>query len=128
MGMDMTAAGIGFATLQAWQALLARYKDSTIEVDTSVMINKADQVTEAILRMERTFDELQRIVSGTNGYWIGEAADHHRKMFYDEKENTQKILKRLKEHPSDLKLMAEGYDNTQTKLTEENQRLQSDYI
>ncbi len=73
--MDMTAAGIGFATLQAWQALLARYKDSTIEVDTSVMINKADQVTEAILRMERTFDELQRIVSGTNGYWIGEAAD-----------------------------------------------------
>ncbi len=121
--MDTTAAVIG-----AFQALLAKYKGSTIEVDTSVMVNKAGQVTEAIVRMERTFDELQRIVTGTNGYWNGEAADHHRKMFYDEKENTQKILRRLKEHPSDLKLMAEGYDGTQIKLTEENQKLQSDYI
>lgn len=123
--MDVTAAVRGAMMLQA---VLAKYKDSTIEVDTAVMVNKAEQVAQAIAKMERTFDELQRIVTGTNGYWKGEAADHHRKMFYDEKENTQKILNRLKEHPSDLKLMAEGYNSTQIKLTEENQKLQSDYI
>lgn len=102
--------------------------DISIEVEPSVMIAKADQVSKAISNMEQKFDELNNIVNRTCSYWIGEAGDHHRKMFYDEKEDIQKILNRLKEHPSDLKQMAAGYADTEKELLEENQRLQSDYI
>jgi len=107
---------------------LARYQNSIIQVDTSVIIAKADQVSGAISNMERTFEELQRIVIGTNSYWIGEAADCHRKMFNDEKDDIVKILNRLKEHPSDLKLIAAGYDNTEKKLENINQQLRNDYL
>lgn len=104
------------------------FQGSTIQVDTSVMIDKANQVSSAISKMEGTFGELQRIVSGTNGYWIGDAAEHHRKMFYDEKEDIAKILNRLKEHPEDLKQMAAGYERTEKDLAEKNQQLRNDYI
>lgn len=121
----MELSGIGAA---AFQTIISRFQGSTIQVDTSVMVNKADQVSNAIANMEQTFNELQNIVAGTNGYWIGEAADHHRKMFTDEKEDIAEILKRLKEHPTDLKLMATGYEDTEKKLEEANQQLRSDYI
>lgn len=110
------------------QAVLNLYQDCTIQVDTDVMVKKADEVSGAISRMERSFNELQSIVSRTGGYWTGEAAENYRKMFRDEKENISQILKRLEEHPSDLKMMAVGYDNTERNLQQENQRLQSDYI
>ncbi|MCX4267229.1 MAG: WXG100 family type VII secretion target [Lachnospiraceae bacterium] len=108
--------------------LASWFQGSTIQVDTSVMVNKANQVSHAISRMERTFSQLQQIVSGTNGYWIGDAAEHHRKMFYDEKEDIIKILNRLKEHPQDLKQMAAGYEKTEKTLAGENQQLRNDYI
>lgn len=104
------------------------FQGSTIQVDTSVMIHKANQVFAVIAKMEGTFEELQRIVSGTSGYWTGEAAEHHRQMFYDEKEEITEILRRLKEHPEDLKQIAAGYEETEKKLTEENRMLQNDYI
>jgi len=122
--MDITGA----AKLGIMQVLLNRYEGSTIQVDTEAMVSKADQVSGAISKMESSFDELQRIVAKTNGYWVGEAAEHYRMMFHDEKENISRILKRLEEHPSDLKIMAVGYGNTEIKLQQENQRLQSDYI
>lgn len=108
--------------------LSAWFQGSTIQVDTSVMVNKADQVSAAISKMEGTFGELQRMVSGTNSYWIGEAGEHHRKMFYEEKEEITEILNRLKEHPSDLKQMAAGYEETEKRLADENQQLRNDYI
>ncbi len=109
-------------------SLVGLFQGSTIQVDTSVMVNKANQVSNAISKMEGTFEELQRIVSGTNGYWIGDAAEHHRRMFYDEKEDISKILNRLKEHPEDLKQMATGYERTEKDLAEKNQQLRNDYI
>jgi len=102
--------------------------DVTILVDTNVILTKADQVSKAISSMEKAFQELQKIVAGTNGYWTGEAANHHRSMFEDEKDNMAKILRRLKEHPSDLKQIATGYAETEKELVTENQQLRNDYI
>lgn len=112
----------------AFSALLNWFQGSTIQVDTLVMVNKADQVSGAISKMEGTFGELQRIVAGTNGYWIGDAAEHHRRMFYEEKEEIAEVLKRLREHPADLKQMAAGYEKTEKELAAGNQQLRDDYI
>lgn len=104
------------------------FQGSVIQVDTLVMVNKADQVSSVISKMERTFGELQRAVSGTGVYWTGEAAECYRRMFYDEREEILRILNRLKEYPSNLKEIASGYDRTEKELLGQNQRLESHYI
>ena len=109
-------------------ALKARFSGSSMLVDSSQMIAKASTVSSVITDMERTFNELQRVVSRTSGYWVGDAGDHHRRMFNNDKEEITFILTRLKEHPEDLKLMANNYEVSERKLTETNRKLRTDYI
>lgn len=120
------ALGIGAST--AIQAIMARFADASILVDTGVMVSKAEEVSKCIYNMEKSFQEIQNTVSKIGGYWIGEASQHHQKMFYDERDDVAKILSRLKEHPQDLKLMATGYAQTEKELTESNRQLKSSYI
>lgn len=120
------ALGIGAAL--ALESLRARFADASILVDTAVMVSKANEVSKAISNMDKSFQEIQTIVSKIGNYWIGEASQHHQKMFYDERDDIASILSRLKEHPEDLKLMAAGYEQTEKELTEANQQLKSDYI
>lgn len=131
-GVRGTAEALGATVRQgAAEAVLAakaRMHGSSILVDTNRMINKAEAVSSAIGDVERTFSELQRVVARTSGYWIGDAGDHHRNMFNEERDDIAWILTRLKEHPKDLKLMANNFETTERKLTEVNQKLRSDYI
>lgn len=115
-------------TAQAIASVRSMFQGSSILVDTRMMVAKANVVSSVISDLERTFDELQRVVNRTSSYWTGEAGDHHRKMFNDEREDISFILARLKEHPEDLKLMANNFEITEQKLTEKNQSLRSDYI
>lgn len=126
--MAILNPGTIFWTADMIQAVKNKFQGSSILVDTKVMVAKANVVSSVISDMERTFSELQRVVSKTSGYWVGEAGDHHRKMFNDEKDDIAFILTRLKEHPEDLKLMANNFETTERKLTETNRQLRSDYI
>lgn len=119
---------MGLATGELIGAVMARMQGSTILVDTNRMVSKANTVSSVISDMERTFSELQRVVNKTSSYWIGDAGDHHRKMFQDEQDDIVFILTRLKEHPEDLKLMANNFQTTERKLTEVNRQLRTDYI
>lgn len=109
------------------QNLRTRFQDAIV-ADPKMMIIKAGQVSTAISDMEKSFAELQSIVTRTSSYWTGAAGDYHRRMFEEEKDDITSILNRLKEHPDDLKLMATEYADTEEKLTAQNQQLKSDYI
>ena len=115
-------------TPQAIASVRARFSGSSILVDTNTMVAKATVVSSVISDLERTFDELQRVVGRTSSYWVGEAGNHHRRMFEDEREDISYILVRLKEHPEDLKLMANNFETTERGLTEVNRSLRTDYI
>lgn len=99
-----------------------------VTVDTNVMLAQAEQVSKSIDRMQSEFNDIGSLVEKTSGYWIGEAGDHHRKMFTDKKGDIEEILKRLKELPSDLRQIAAGYSDVESKVTTANQALRSDYI
>lgn len=124
MGGGILASG----AMGAIQAAQNRLQGASILVDTSRMIAKAEAVTSVISDVERTFGELQHIVDKTSSYWVGEAGDYHRKMFRNEKDNIIFILTRLKEHPEDLKLMANNFEVTEHRLTDVNRQLRTDYI
>ncbi len=110
------------------RSVMNRMQGSGITVDTGVMLAKADEVAEAIRRMEVSFQEVDRIVSRTAGYWSGQAAELHRKMFAEEKDEIATILNRLKEHPRDLRLMALNYQEVEENTTVVNMGLRNDYI
>lgn len=79
---------------------------------------KADQVSQEIRAMTDAFGELAAVISRTSHYWIGEAGDHYRTLYTENKEEIEEMLKRLEQHPGWLLQKAQvsepdGRDNTQ---------------
>lgn len=102
--------------------------ETTIKVNTQVLVDKASEATKSISQMETCFENLQAIINRTSYYWIGEAGDKHRKLYNDQKENIEEMLKRLKEHPRDLVAIAQNYDTTEVALQELANELPGDVI
>lgn len=100
----------------------------TIRVDAAVLNQKADEVSKAVANMEQLFGQTQQIAERTRYYWVGEAGDLHRRMFAEQKEEIDIILKRLKEHPVDLQIIAKTYQETERHLTETASQLSSNLI
>ena len=110
------------------QELKTQFAGCEIKADPAVITAKADQVSRAIQNLDNTFQELDRLIQRTSMYWNGPAAEHFRALFNEEKPNIEDILKRLREHPGELKQMANNYQTTIEALSEENRQLRSDYI
>ena len=106
----------------------AKLSGSVLTVNSDVMIEKAGEVSRAIKRMQDAFNDIEDLIRKTSGYWEGAAGDYYRNMYYGYKEEVQKILDRLKEHPEELELMANNYVDVERRNEEENSRLRNDYI
>ena len=63
---------------------------------------KADQVSQEISAMSDAFEELATVISRTSHYWIGEAGDHYRTLYTENKEEIEEMFKRLGQHPGRL--------------------------
>ncbi len=102
--------------------------EGRIVVTPEVLESKAREVREYIRVTESTFQDIENKVARTTAYWNGEAADHHRKLFNDEKAEIENILKRLKEHPKDLEIMAGVYKEAEAEVTKTNERIPNNLI
>ncbi len=102
--------------------------DVHIKVSTEVLNEKAQAVSKSISDMANCFERLEMIVNRTSYYWIGEAGDLHRKMYRDQKENVEEMIKRLKEHPRDLTAIAQNYQAVDAKVTQMANVLSGDVI
>lgn len=60
---------------------------------------KAGQVSQEIKAMTDAFGELAAVISRTSHYWVGEAGDHYRTLYAENKEEVEEMLKRLEQHP-----------------------------
>lgn len=100
----------------------------TLKVQPDVLKTKASEVENDINVLERHFNSIQDIVSRTSGYWAGSAGDKARKEFNGQKENTAKVIRRFREHPTDLLVMAGIYDESERAIASENQKLDTDVI
>lgn len=87
-----------------------------IKVSTDVLNNKATEVAKEIGEMKRDFDTLKQTVAASSSYWIGEAGDLHRKLFADQSDDIDEILRRLSEHPVDLQQIAGIYAATEAEV------------
>ena len=80
-----------------------------LKVTPEQLESKAEIATGLINTIKSSFDTLSEVIQRTNGYWIGEAADKHRKMYMDQKNELDIMMRRLEEHPRELLSMAGVY-------------------
>lgn len=88
----------------------------TLKVTPEILVSKADEVIKDVTAIKQAMVTIQQKVEGTNAYWIGEAGDLHRKLYNDQKESINDMMRRLDEHPRDLKVIANNYITTEREL------------
>lgn len=99
-----------------------------IKVNTAVLNDKAQTVSKSISNMANCFEQLERIISRTSYYWIGEAGDLHRKIYQENKQQIDEMFRRLKEHPTDLMTIAQTYATTEQMVQSLASELPGDII
>lgn len=102
--------------------------DVQVKVNPAVLIEKAQSVSKNITSMANYFEQLNKIVSRTSYYWIGEAGELHRNIYQEQKMRIEEMIKRLKEHPADLMAMAQTYDNAEAAVRSIASELPGDII
>lgn len=100
----------------------------TIKVSTQALKQQADEVSRRISNLTARFAEMESVVRSTRGYWVGPAGDMHRSVYDEQKDDVQEMLRRLREHPTDLLKIAGIYDATEKKLENSFQTLEETVI
>ena len=81
----------------------------TLKVTPEQLITQADEVLKDVNLIQKCIDTIEEKVEGTKGYWLGEAGELHRKLYNDQKQAIDTMMRRLNEHPRDLKMIASTY-------------------
>ncbi len=102
--------------------------DVLIKVNSTVLVGKAQSVSDNIKKMQDCFDELERIVNRTSYYWIGEAGDKQRSLYAEQKADVEEMFRRLKEHPADLTAIAQTYEAAEAAVSSVAAELPGDII
>ena len=99
-----------------------------LRVTPEVLQQKAGEFTNIVNTINRCLNHVEDIASRTKGYWQGEAGTQDRESYASYKEDIQFIIRRLKEHPTDMLTMAGIYSETEQKITETHAVLQTNLI
>jgi WXG100 family type VII secretion target len=92
--------------------------DVELLVTPEQLNNKAAEVEKNVANMRTRFDNMKRLIDKSQNYWIGDAGDMHRQNYADQVENIELVLKRLAEHPEDLRAIAQTYSETELKIAD----------
>lgn len=102
--------------------------DVVLKVSTEEMLHRSDAIKESVNSIRVQFEEIEKRVRHTSGYWEGEASELHMTRFNKIKESCDEIVKRLSEHPDDLLKMAGIYNESENTSVENANSLQSNVI
>ena len=89
-----------------------------VKVSSDVLVNQAAEVEKNAREMKSNFENLQKTIANTENYWLGEAGEAHRKLYKDQLDKIDNILRRLMEHPVDLRAIAGNYEAAENKNVE----------
>lgn len=97
--------------------VMGSLSNMTIRATPEEMEAKAQAVLKEVSTMMREYEDMNRLVERTSGYWNGEAAELHRKRFREMQDETQTMFQCLKDHAKNLEQIAAVYTGTQIKVT-----------
>lgn len=99
-----------------------------IKVTPEKLDSQAVIVEQYIEKIQSDFDKIRNKVESTKSYWLGEASSKHQEFFSENEKDISTLLKRLKEHPKDLRKMAGVFRETEEKNMELANALPDDII
>ena len=102
--------------------------DFMLKVSLDKMKSKSTEITGQINKIEKYWKDLKDVVKRSKSYWKGDASDLHQKYLDECDEEVQEILKRLREHPSDLLAMMGVYNEAEKKAEQIANSLPDDVI
>lgn len=97
-------------------------------VTPEVLNQKAVEVEKNVAAMRTHFETMRTLVGKSKGYWVGEAGDMHRQNYTEQQENIEQILRRLAEHPADLRVIAQTYSETELRIEDVIESLPGDVL
>lgn len=97
-------------------------------VTPEVLNQKAVEVEKNVAAMRTHFETMRTLVEKSKGYWVGEAGDMHRQNYTEQQENIEQILRRLAEHPADLRAIAQTYSETELRIEDVIESLPGDVL
>ena len=95
----------------------------TLQVTPEEMQSAASQLSGYLSNMQSCFDAMKNTMTGTIGYWVGEAGDAHRRLYQSQVTKTEEILRRYQEHVRDLNAMAGVYAEAEQAAANEADQL-----
>ena len=99
-----------------------------LKVKPEVLKSKSNEISQNINKIERQLDNIGKVIIGTKKYWEGDASNMHQKHYKTFQDDIPMVIKRLKEHPTDLLKMANIYDETEKTNQSLATKLPSDVI
>lgn len=99
-----------------------------LRVEPEKLQQTAEGINGRVTKLSAAFDSMREAMNRTNGYWIGEAGDAHRRAFLEQQPRREEILARLSEQAADLLQMAGVYVSVEKENVELTQSLRGDVI
>lgn len=99
-----------------------------IKVNPEAMLVQAEEVRRLANNMQAHFREIETAMENTKYYWIGEAGNAHRNLYMSQKNDIEKMMRRLLEHPTDLTNISKNYSMGERTNVQETKSLPSDVI
>lgn len=84
-----------------------------LKVTPDVLKTQAQTIQNEIGVVEKQWSNIETLINRSKGYWEGEASQQHIKYYGEVKKPVKQVIKRLKEHPTDLLKMAGIYDTAE---------------
>jgi WXG100 family type VII secretion target len=99
-----------------------------LKVSVDTLKSKASEIQTQVNNVEKNWEKMSQIIQNSKSYWEGEASDEHQKYRTDIEDDVQVMIKRLKEHPTNLLEMAGVYEETEQEIVQLTSALPDDII
>ena len=100
----------------------------TLKVKPGELKKKSGEITKEINSIEKDMKEIDRLITGTKKYWQGDASDQHIQTYLKMKDDFTTIIKRLREHPTELEQMAGVYEEVESAVSQLSTALPTDVV
>lgn len=100
----------------------------TIKVDSEQLKTQATEAFRRLRKMKGLFEEAEAVISRTRSYWIGLGGDAHREAYFERREELQRMLRRLEDHPKNLLRISGNYEEAESELQDAVSQLRTDVI
>ena len=100
----------------------------TIEVTPEELFRASDNLSKDTVTINRQFDRIKSLVNNMAFYWEGAVSEKERNSYEKKYSEIVKMIEKINNYATELKLIAQNYSDTEIAATEDSQDLPSNVL